>query len=160
MSAEPEEQPYSESNLESPVYRQRLKRKLDCLIAVLEVATAKVRRSLAGPDADVERLQRIEKNLADTLQVCKRAKLALERREKLPEELPFQLDQVVQKSGLDIPPTDAAPSGPKPRSTPQGMVIEMSSAEEYEHFKQLDPIGGDEIASCDLDELCRQLQSE
>lgn len=156
MSAESEE-PYGESNLESPEYRQRLKRKLDCLIAVLEVATAKVRRSLAGPDADVERLQRIQKNLTDTLQVCKRAKRALDRRERLPEELPLQLDKVVEKSGLRLPIEPEPKAKPK---QPQGMVIEMSSAEEYERFKGLEPIRNDDLGSVDLDDLCRKLQGE
>ena len=77
MSSQPEERPYSDSHLDSPEYRKRLLRKLNTLIAVLEVACAKVRRSLTGPDADVERLLRIQKNLKDTLQVCLRAKKAL-----------------------------------------------------------------------------------
>ena len=153
MSAESEE-PYKESNLESPEYRQRLKRKLDCLIAVLEVATAKVRRSLAGPDADIDRLQRIQKNLDDTLQVCKRAKVALERREALPGDLPIQLDKVVQKAGLNLP-TET----PVARKSPQGMVVEMSSAEEFERFKDLEPIQTEDVAEVDFDDLCRRLQS-
>ncbi len=154
MSAESQE-PYKESNLESPEYRQRLKRKLDCLIAVLEVATAKVRRSLAGPDPDVERLQKIQKNLTDTLQVCKRAKVALDRRGALPSDLPIQLDKVVEKSGLNLPlgtPVERTKS-------PQGMVVEMSSAEEFERFKDMEPIRNDEVAEVDFDDLCRKLQS-
>jgi len=36
MSSQPEEQPFSESHLESPEYRKRLLRKLNTLIAVLD----------------------------------------------------------------------------------------------------------------------------
>ena len=44
MDHQPEEQRENgQKNLESPAYRQRLMRKLNCLIAVLEVATAKRR---------------------------------------------------------------------------------------------------------------------
>jgi len=155
MSAESDDQPYSESHLDSPEYRRRLKRKLDCLIAVLEVACAKVRRSLAGPDPDVERLERIEKNLTDTLDVCKRAKDALERREKLPADLPFKLDQAVAKSSVEVPQPKKVVR--KRATASQGMVIEMSSAEEYEKFKDLEPIEDQEIDSCDVDDLCRKL---
>src|SRR5262245_14467636 len=82
MSSQPEEQPYSDSHLESPGYRRRLLRKLNTLIAVLEVACAKVRRSLEGPNPDVERLTRIQSNLKETLQVCLRAKRALDQCEQ------------------------------------------------------------------------------
>src|SRR5262245_2770557 len=80
--SQPEEHPYSDAHLDSPEYRKRLLRKLNTLIAVLEVACAKVRRSLAGADPDVERLTRIQNNLKETLQVCLRAKRALERCEQ------------------------------------------------------------------------------
>ena len=55
-----EEKPFSESHLDSPEYRRRLMRKLNTLIAVLEVACAKVRQSLSGPDPDIDRLNRIQ----------------------------------------------------------------------------------------------------
>ena len=77
MSNEQQE-PFRESHLDSPEYRERLMRKLNCLIAVLEVATAKVDRSIEGPGADVERLGRIRTNLRGTLDVCLRARAALE----------------------------------------------------------------------------------
>ena len=80
--SQPEEHPYSDAHLDSPEYRKRLLRKLNTLIAVLEVACAKVRRSLAGTDPDVARLTRIQNNLKETLQVCLRAKCALERCEQ------------------------------------------------------------------------------
>jgi hypothetical protein len=88
MSFQPDDKPSPQSNLESAAYRKRLLRKLNTLIAVLEVACAKVRRSLQGPEPDVERLTRIHKNLKETLTVCQRAKLALQRRQELPANLP------------------------------------------------------------------------
>ncbi len=154
MSSNPEN-PYQESDLDSPAYRQRLKRKLDCLIAVLEVAGAKVRRSLAAPDADLDRLTKIETNLKQTLTVCQRAKRALDRREALPTELRISLDKVVGRKGLQYPQTPQ-----KSRSRPRGMVIEMSSAEEYERFRELDPVASSDIADCDLDDLCARLQAD
>ncbi|MFT7485047.1 MAG: hypothetical protein ACI9F9_000893, partial [Candidatus Paceibacteria bacterium] len=58
-----ENEPFNESNLNSAEYRDRLTRKLNCLIALLEVAMARVRRSLSGPDPDVERLSKISRPL-------------------------------------------------------------------------------------------------
>ena len=145
MSHEFNDKPFSESHLESPEYRRRLMRKLNTLIAVLEVACAKVRRSLAGPDPDIERLMRIQKNLKDTLQVCVRAKRALRRCERLPEELPANLTQVTAEAEFAT------------KKTPRGQVIEMSSAAEVQKFNDLGPIDPKEIRACDLDDLCGQL---
>src|SRR6187551_859017 len=90
------DEPFSEAHLESPEYRERLMRKLNCLIAVLEVATAKVKQSMGQPQADMERLGRIRTNLQSTLDVCLRARVALERREGLPREVSTELAQAVQ----------------------------------------------------------------
>lgn len=143
MSFQPDEKPFEQSNLESAAYRKRLLRKLNTLIAVLEVACAKVRRSLQGPDPDVERLTRIHKNLKETLTVCQRAKVALQRREELPANLPPVLgiesheDLVGEAMGVSGSP-------------------ELSD-EEKEKFAGLDPITRDEIRGVDLDELCNRL---
>ena len=154
MTSQPDERPFSESNLESPEYRARLQRKLNCLIAVLEVACAKVRRSLTGPDADTERLTRIQKNLQDTLNVCQRAKRALERRESLPADLPDALASTIESSTEDI----AEQTRPNRVSRPGGMVFEMSDAEEFEKFQGLGPIESGDIRSVDFDELGRLFQ--
>ena len=90
MSQEPDK-PFNESHLQDAEYRDRLMRKLNCLIAVLEVANAKVKKSLAGPEPDVERLEKIQTNLKSTLEVCRRARKALERREALPQGLPDRI---------------------------------------------------------------------
>jgi hypothetical protein len=145
MSSQPDDHPYSESSLESGEYRQRLQRKLNCLIAVLEVALAKVRRSLEGPDPDLERLGRIQKNLGDTLKVCRRAKLALERHDELPSELGAALSGVVQRTEDDS-------------SATRGLQVEMNSGQAAERLASMQPIDNDAIRHVDFDELARLLQ--
>lgn len=144
MSDQPAPEPYNQQNLDDPEYRDRLMRKLNCLIAVLEVANAKVKRSLAGPAPDVPRLSKIKTNLNSTLEVCRRAKRALERRESLPEGLPENLAQVVRRSGS--------------QSLPAGANIEMSSPEEHHRFEEMGRISSDELAGVDFDDLARRLQ--
>ena len=146
MSDTPQE-PYHESNLDNAEYRDRLMRKLNCLIAVLEVASAKVQRSLVGPDPDVERLGKIQTNLRSTLDVCRRARRALELREELPAHLPVDLSSVVREVQRKQP----APH------LPSGARMEMSSAEEHARFARLGKIRSEEIAQVDLDELSRRL---
>ena len=152
---QPQEEPFSEANLDSPEYRERLMRKLNCLIAVLEVATAKVRKSLAGPSADAERLARIRTNLQSTLDVCLRARAALERREALPKDLPENLSQVIRESKeLQAPRREAPAEQPVAR----GARVEMKSSAEVEKFARLGPIDSRMVARCDLEELSRRLQ--
>jgi hypothetical protein len=149
MSSDFEKKPFSESHLDSPEYRMRLMRKLNTLIAVLEVASAKVRRSLVSPDADTDRLDRIHKNLKDTLGVCLRAKKALERCEKLPDGLPASLTRDVAH---DVPADASGAENLGPRRT------EMTSREEERRFKKLGPIESQELRAVDIDDLCRKLQ--
>jgi len=145
MSSQPEETPFNESHLESPEYRKRLLRKLNTLIAVLEVACAKVRRSLAGPEPDIERLTRIQNNLKETLSVCLRAKSALERCE--------QQQSSSQAAALErlVPQQLSAPQGAGEAKS------ELSSADEQRKFERLGPIDLREVRACDLDELCQKL---
>lgn len=145
MTSQPD-QPFDDAQLNSPEYRERLMKKLNCLIAVLEVANAKVKRSLTGPEPDVSRLTKIQTNLSSTLEVCRRARRALERRENLPSELPQNLADVVgqaQRSNL-----------------PDGARYEMSSAAEHARFDAMGAVAADEIAACDFDDLARRLQSD
>jgi len=157
MSEESQGQPFHESNLDSSEYRERLMRKLNTLIAVLEVANAKVRRSLAGPAPDVERLTRIKKNLADTLEVCQRAKAALERRGNLPQGLSADLARAVNPDLLDAAKL-AGPSHDLLPRPPRGHEVEMSSPDEARRFEVLGRIQRAELAAVDLDELARRLQ--
>lgn len=139
------DQPFSESNLQSPEYRERLMRKLNCLIAVLEVANAKVKRSMDGSTPDVERLTRIQTNLSSTLEVCRRARRALERREELPEGLPENLAAVVRQAQAEA-------------RLPKGARHEMTTAAEHKRFEGLGKISNTEIGDCDLDDLAQRLQ--
>lgn len=148
----PEEQPFSESHLESPAYRERLMRKLNCLIAVLEVACAKVRQSLSLPEADAERLLRIQKNLQDTLDVCQRARRALTNREELPAELSSHLGLIGSDQALGAPIARARTQRPRATS-------DVSSADEAARFEKLGPIRSADIRSIDFDALARMLQS-
>jgi len=150
MSSDDEDKPLSNSNLDSPEYRRRLMRKLNTLIAVLEVASSKVRRSLAGPSPDIERLHRIHKNLQDTLRVCVRAKRALDRCEALPEDLPSSITSSLMPEGG----VRGGKIIPRP---PRGSEVEMTSRAEAKKFESLGPIDKKDLLSVDLDELCRRL---
>lgn len=143
---------FQETNLDSPEYRERLMRKLNCLIAVLEVATAKVKKSLAEPEADMERLSRIRTNLQSTLDVCMRARAALERREALPKELPENLSQVIEETRA------AELRGPDRRRNRGPRQKGELRKEELGKFESLGSIQKAEIVKVDLDELTRKLQ--
>ncbi|MCP5021764.1 MAG: hypothetical protein GY930_08295 [bacterium] len=138
--------PFNETDLDSPEYRERLMRKINCLIAVLEVASAKVKRSIDGPSPDMDRLVRIQTNLISTLEVCRRARRALERREALPEGLPENLAAVVRQVGKETS-----------KGLPEGSMQELSSPEELERFKGMGAIKKEEIESVDFDALSRSL---
>jgi len=153
MTDQSKNESFSEGNLNSAEYRDRLTRKLNCLIALLEVAMARVRRSLAGPDPDVERLTKIRTNLKSTLDVCLRARTALERHEPLPDDLPASLTQVAQERprGLDtLEPTAS--------SLPAGSDHELLSNEERLKFQRMGKITEEEVQEVDLDDLERKLQ--
>ncbi len=148
MTNEPEENP--SSPLSSAEYRERLMRKLNCLIAVLEVATKKVERSLSAEGSDVERLTRIQSNLQETMRVCLRARTALEKRAGLPDDLRERLARVANEPALATSAELRVTRSPSP--------LEMSTADGLDRFRGLGPIDRDSIAGCDLDELAWRLQ--
>ena len=148
MSQQPSE-PFKNSDLESPEYRERLMRKLNTLIAVLEVASAKVDRSIDSPSADIDRLSKIRTNLTSTLEVCRRARKALERREELPEGLPENLAEVVRAAGKNRI---------EPKRLPIGSGAEMSSSDERRRFERMGRIGREELEKVDMDDLAAKLQ--
>lgn len=152
MSQNPHEEPFSETNLNSPAYRERLMRKLNCLIAVLEVATVKVRKSMANPEADQEKLTRIRTNLQSTLDVCLRARSALERREALPRELPESLNHMIAL------PAAHAPEARTARKSKRAVRSDLRTASEKHKFARLGPIDRHAITTCDIEVLIRQLQ--
>ena len=154
-SPNPQEEPFSEARLDSPEYRERLMRKLNCLIAVLEVATAKVKKSLDIPSADVERLARIRTNLQSTLDVCLRARAALERREALPKDLPEDLAQVAPDISHTAP---ARVLRNPPKNLPRGAHTELATTDEQRKFRRMGALDKRQIALVDWDELGRRLQ--
>lgn len=150
MPKNPQEEPFSEAHLASPEYRERLMRKLNCLIAVLEVATAKVRKNMAGHPHESERLARIFANLQSTLEVCIRARLALQRR---------QAASPLPPAPPPVPQLPAAASAHPPAADPAGRRSgsDLSTRAEKRKFAQLPPIDRAAISGCDLDELAKRL---
>jgi len=161
-------------------------RKLNCLIAVLEVATAKVKKSMDGSPPDAERLARICANLQSTLEVCQRARTALEKRQATqaggragPKDRALTVQPAPPPPAPREPPSapktpaagskDAKSSGgkrsePKRRGVRWGKGIrpptsDLVSESERRKFAKLPPIDRKSIASCDLDDLSRRLIS-
>jgi hypothetical protein len=165
----PHEEPFSESHLGSPEYRERLMRKLNCLIAVLEVATAKVRKNMAGSPPDSERLARICANLESTLEVCQRARTALKRRNgsspqpARPAAADRKDDRAPDRVIVPAPParTPKTPVKPKPspKKSRRRVLTDLSTDAERKKFEKLPPIDRRSIRSCDLDDLARRLCS-
>ncbi|MEM7518267.1 MAG: hypothetical protein AAF368_15255 [Planctomycetota bacterium] len=140
---------FQETDLDSPAYRERLLRKLNCLIAVLEVASVKVQKTLKGPEPDVDRLLRIRGNLNKTLDVCMRARKALQEHRQIPEELHKNLSRIT---------ADGA-AGHRQRNLkalPKGASIELSGDAEKRKFERLGPITADSISEVDFDDLSSQ----
>ena len=94
MDAEHDKTPKLPETLGSSEYRNRLNTKLNCLIAVLEVAITKITKSMDTPGANEDRLTKIRGNLENTLSICHRAKQTLDRTKSLHRNLrlmPLQL---------------------------------------------------------------------
>ena len=156
MHHESEGQPFSESYLNSPEYRERLMRKLNTLIAVLEVAAAKVHRTLQAPGADQPKLTRIRKNLQDTLDICTRARTALEQRGHLSHGLASDLSKVSPELAQSARVLHD-PSAARARAH-GGRPGEWTSTAEAKRLAALPRIQPEEVWTCDLEALSRQLQ--
>ena len=135
MDTSKNEQPNQPDMLSSREYRARLMTKLNCLIAVLEVAIAKISKSMGLPGANEERLLKIRSNLENTLAICHRAKQTLEK---------------------------TTSSSKVRRATEDGKMsardyVELSSIDEYRKFKQMEPIQKNEVTDVDLEDLARRL---
>jgi hypothetical protein len=167
VAPSPQEEPFSEAHLGSPEYRERLMRKLNCLIAVLEVATAKVRKSMNGPSADSERLARICSNLQSTLEVCLRARTALERRQNSTKPVPGNKQKNTKPPpGRNLPatlppppPKSTPPKSTSERGRPRTSGSDISTDAERRKFAGLPPIERTSIEHCDIDDLARRLSS-
>ncbi|MAE75325.1 MAG: hypothetical protein CMJ85_00420 [Planctomycetes bacterium] len=137
------------SGINSAEYKHRLLNKLNCLIAVLEIAIGKIERSMQSDDADQDRLTRIKSNLENTLAICRRAKGTLE-------------SKIVEASADD--PTTSPPSENALTPTRENLsfrcYVELSSIDEFRKFRDLPAITSDDIADTDLDDLTRLLSED
>ena len=138
MDADKNRGPDNERGLSSAEYRARLLTKLNCLIAVLEVAIAKIARSIDLPGANEQRLVKIRGNLENTLAICNRAKMTLEK-------------------SLDRPRSSSTQRARTKGKMSYRDYVELSSIEEYRKFKDRSPITGGEIESVNIETLLRKL---
>lgn len=136
MDANNNDLPNLPEALSSVEYRSRLTTKLNCLIAVLEVAIGKIQKSMDLPGANEERLQKIRSNLENTLSICHRAKQTLERTAAGTKAVGARTDKA-QMSARDY--------------------VELSSIDEYRKFRKMTPISKEDLGSIDFDELARRL---
>lgn len=136
MDAEHDKTPKLPETLGSSEYRNRLNTKLNCLIAVLEVAITKITKSMDTPGANEDRLTKIRGNLENTLSICHRAKQTLDRTtSKKP-------DSRRDSDGKLMTARD---------------YVELTSIEEYRKFRSMTPITKNELETIDFDELSRRL---
>jgi hypothetical protein len=135
MDADKNPTPKLPEALSSIEYRSRLTTKLNCLIAVLEVAIGKITKSMDVPGANEERLTKIRSNLENTLSICHRAKQTLDR--TAPPKVAAKLEESKAMTARDY--------------------VELTSIDEYRKFRRMDPISREELAAIDFDELARRL---
>tara|TARA_R110002072_G_scaffold264409_3_gene423135 strand:- start:4046 stop:4465 length:420 start_codon:yes stop_codon:yes gene_type:complete len=136
MDAEHNETPKLPEALGSTEYRTRLNTKLNCLIAVLEVAIAKITKSMDTPGSNETRLTKIRGNLENTLSICHRAKQTLDRTHANKQTARRDRD------GKLMTARD---------------YVELTSIEEYRKFRKMTPITKNELETIDFDELSRRL---
>ena len=122
--------------LGSAEYRTRLTTKLNCLIAVLEVAIAKITKSMDAPGANEDRLTKIRGNLENTLSICHRAKQTLDKTQQNKQTMRRDRD------GKLMTARD---------------YVELTSIEEYRKFRGMKPITQEDVEAIDFDELSRRL---
>ncbi len=136
MDTENNDTPKLPEALGSAEYRARLTTKLNCLIAVLEVAINKITKSMDVPGANEERLTKIRSNLENTLSICHRAKQTLDR-----------------TAGGKAPATRTEDR----RTMTARDYVELTSIDEYRKFRRMAPIAKEDMAAIDFDELARRL---
>jgi hypothetical protein len=137
MDTSKNEKPQPPDMLGSTEYRARLMTKLNCLIAVLEVAIGKISKSMDLPGANEERLLKIRSNLENTLAICHRARLTLEKTSGAGKDLVVREQNRAKMSARDY--------------------VELTSIDEYRKFKRMLPIRKDDLTTVDFDDLVRRL---
>ena len=136
MDADQNNTPKLPEALGSAEYRTRLTTKLNCLIAVLEVAIAKITKSMDAPGANEGRLTKIRGNLENTLSICHRAKQTLDKTQQNKQTMRRD------RAGQVMTARD---------------YVELTSIEEYRKFRNMKPITQAEVEEIDFDELSRRL---
>jgi len=136
MDADQNNTPKLPEALGSAEYRSRLTTKLNCLIAVLEVAIAKITKSMDAPGANEDRLTKIRGNLENTLSICHRAKQTLDKTQQNKQTMRRDRD------GKLMTARD---------------YVELTSIEEYRKFRGMKPITQEDVEAIDFDELSRRL---
>jgi hypothetical protein len=136
MDAENNNAPKLPEALGSAEYRARLTTKLNCLIAVLEVAITKITKSMDVPGANEDRLLKIRSNLENTLSICHRARQTLDK-------------TVAGKAGV-LRQDDR-------RSMTARDYVELTSIDEYRKFRRMQPISREELVAIDFEDLARRL---
>lgn len=136
MDADQNNPPKLPDALGSAEYRTRLTTKLNCLIAVLEVAIAKITKSMDTPGSNEERLNKIRGNLENTLSICHRAKQTLDKTQQNKQTMRRDRD------GKLMTARD---------------YVELTSIEEYRKFRGMKPITPEDVEAIDFDELSRRL---
>ena len=136
MDADQNNTPKLPEALGSAEYRTRLTTKLNCLIAVLEVAIAKITKSMDAPGANEDRLTKIRGNLENTLSICHRAKQTLDKTQQNKQTMRRDRD------GKLMTARD---------------YVELTSIEEYRKFRGMKPITQEDVEAIDFDELSRRL---
>lgn len=146
------------TSISSTEYRTKLLTKLNCLMAVLEVAITKITRSMDLPSANQERLTKIRANLENTLSICTRAKTTLEK--SMNVQRPGAPKRLTGGETAENRPSQNRPAAPQEGakdSMSYRDYVELSSIEEYQKFKALPPIDEDELSSTDIDDLLKKL---
>ncbi|MBL7009207.1 MAG: hypothetical protein ISR76_09425 [Planctomycetes bacterium] len=117
-------------------YRQQLLDRVESLLSVLEVAQRRLLAHAGRPGTDPLKQRRTLKSLEGTIQICRRARLALLREEDWAQALR----------------DDAPVLGPA--------AAAASSFGEYMRFRELGPMTREEVANADLDAICERLSQE
>jgi len=136
MHADNNNTPKLPNSLGSTEHRTRLATKLNCLIAVLEVAITKLSKSMQTPGANQDRLTKICRNLESTLSTCQRA-----------------------KANLDGTPSNKQAAGRDANSKDKASCdyVELTSIDEHRKFRNMAPITKHDLEAIDFDELSQQL---
>ncbi|MBK8181236.1 MAG: hypothetical protein IPK67_20625 [Planctomycetes bacterium] len=117
-----------------------------------------VRRSMDATGADVAKLGRIRKNLQDTLDVCVRARSALEQRGKISGALADDLSKVSPDLAQSARALHEAGAMSGPRKAARKRPGDWTSAAEAARLARQPRIRAADVTGCDLDQLARQLQ--